>query len=159
MNSQIFIIKKIFIITLVFLNISCVNKKVINGQLPDAEILSTLKIGVDKKEIIEQVLGSPSFKGDLGDNSMYYVASVFEEIAFLDPNLIDQKVLQIEFNKNNVLKNIYFYKKNEGRNIVMSKNFTQTKGRKIGFFEQMFSNFGLPSIGKGPLIGSGRAGD
>ena len=142
------------------LNISCVNTKVVNGQLPDANLLSALKIGKDKKDLVEKILGSPSFKGELGDNSIYYVFSVSSKIAFMDPTLIDQKVLQLKFDKENTLEKVMLFKKDDVEKIVMSAKTTKTAGKKIGFFEQLISNIGVPGMGRGgPVIGSGRASD
>tara|TARA_B100001057_G_scaffold451032_1_gene493639 strand:- start:768 stop:1244 length:477 start_codon:yes stop_codon:yes gene_type:complete len=142
------------------LNISCVNTKVVNGQLPDAELLSALKIGKDKKNLVEKILGSPSFKGELGDNSIYYVFSVSSKIAFMNPTLIDQKVLQVKFDKENILEKVMLFKKDDVEKIVMSAKTTKTAGKTIGFFEQLISNIGVPGMGRGgPAIGSGRASD
>ena len=42
----------------------------------------------------------------------------------------------------------------------MSAKTTKTAGKKIGFFEQLISNIGVPGMGRGgPVIGSGRASD
>ena len=106
------------------------------------------------------MLGSPSFNGDLGDNSLYYVFTVKQKFAFLDPKVIDHKVLQLKFSKDNTLKNINLYKQNDLENVVMSQNFTVTSGRKISLLEQLISNIGVPGMGRGgPIIGSGRASD
>ncbi len=150
----------IFLCLFFTLNISCVNTKVVNGQLPDADLLSALKIGKDKKNLVEKILGSPSFKGELGDNSIYYVLSVSSKIAFMNPTLIDQKVLQVKFDKENILEKVILFRKEDVENIVMSAKTTKTAGKKIGFFEQLISNIGVPGMGRGgPAIGSGRASD
>ena len=142
------------------LNISCVNTKVVNGQLPDADSLSTLKIGKDKKKLVEKILGSPSFNGELGDNSIYYVLSISSKIAFMNPTLIDQKVLQVKFDKEDILEKVMLFKKDDVEEIVMSAKTTKTAGKKTGFFEQLISNIGVPGMGRGgPAIGSGRASD
>lgn len=142
------------------LNISCVNTKVVNGQLPDADLVSTLKIGSDKKNVVKKILGSPSFEGELGDNSIYYVLSVSSKFAFLDPELINQKVLQVKFNNKNILEKVMLFRKDDIEKVVMSNNSTKTAGKKIGFFEQLISNIGVPGMGRGgPAIGSGRASD
>tara|TARA_B100000989_G_scaffold289881_1_gene262340 strand:+ start:1479 stop:1988 length:510 start_codon:yes stop_codon:yes gene_type:complete len=152
--------KLTLVILILLLNISCVNTKVVNGQLPDANVLSALKIGKDKKGFVKKMLGSPSFNGDLGDNSLYYVFTVKQKFAFLDPKVIDHKVLQLKFSKDNTLKNINLYKQNDLENVVMSQNFTVTSGRKISLLEQLISNIGVPGMGRGgPIIGSGRASD
>ena len=87
---------------------SCVSKKIINGNLPDADTISLLKIGQDDKNSITQILGEPSFKGSLGDNAYYYVGSLKSKIAFLKSNVKKQYILELKFSKNNKLKNIYF---------------------------------------------------
>ncbi|MDC3091867.1 outer membrane protein assembly factor BamE [Rickettsiales bacterium] len=156
-------LKKIIYLTLIsnllVFNTSCVNKKIVNGQLPDAEMLSKLRVNEDSKQIIKQLLGSPSFKGELGDNSFYYFSTVSDQIAFLEPDLIDQKIIQLKFNSKDILQKIYLYKKNDSKEVVMSSNFTKTTGREISLLEQMISNFGLGMGTKGPILGSGRTGD
>ena len=105
--------KLILIFLTLSLNISCVNTKVVNGQLPDANILTALKIGKDKKKIVKKMLGYPSFEGDLGDNSLYYVFTVKQKFAFLEPRVLDHKVLQLKFSKDNTLENINLYQEND----------------------------------------------
>ena len=152
--------KLILIFLILSLNISCVNTKVVNGQLPDANILTALKIGKDKKKLVKNMLGYPSFEGDLGDNSLYYVFTVKQKFAFLNPKVLDHKVLQLKFSEDNTLKIINLYKKSDLEKIEMSQNFTVTSGRKISLLEQLISNFGVPGMGRGgPIIGSGRASD
>ena len=142
-------------------NISCVNTKVVNGQLPDANILTALQIGKDKKGLVKKMLGSPSFNGNLGDNSLYYVFTVKKKIAFLEPKILDHKVLQLKFSKDDTLKNINLYQKSDLEEVEMSKNFTLTSGKKITLLEQLISNvIAVPGMGRGgPIIGSGRASD
>ena len=72
----------LFSIILSFLS-SCASKKIVNGNLPDADTVSILEIGKDNKGSILKILGEPSFKGSLGDNSYYYVGSLKTKIAFL----------------------------------------------------------------------------
>jgi outer membrane protein assembly factor BamE (lipoprotein component of BamABCDE complex) len=156
-------LKRIIHITIIFnlitFNTSCVNKKIVNGQLPDGEILAKLRLNEDDKQIINQLLGSPSFKGDFGDNSYYYISTISDKIAFLEPDLIDQKIIQLKFNDKNILQKIYLYKKNDSKEILMSSNSTKTTGREISILEQMISNFGLGMGSKGPILGSGRTGN
>ena len=138
---------------------SCINKKIVNGQLPDGEMLAKLRLNEDNKQVIDQLLGSPSFKGEFGDNSYYYFSSISDKIAFLEPDLIEQKIIQLKFDDTDILNKIYLYKKNDSKEIIMSSNFTKTTGREISILEQMISNFGLGLGTNGPILGSGRTGD
>ena len=153
------IIHTIIILNLFIIITSCVNKKIVNGQLPDGEMLSKLRLNEDNKQVIDQLLGSPSFKGEFGDNSYYYFSTISDKIAFLEPDLIEQKIIQLKFDDKNILSKVYLFEKNDSKEILMSSNFTRTTGREISILEQMISNFGLGMGAKGPILGSGRTGD
>ena len=139
---------------------SCISKKIINGNLPDADTISLLKIGRDDKDSITNILGEPSFKGSLGDNAYYYVGSLKSKIAFLKSNLEEQYILELKFSKNDKLKNIYFYDKLLATDVAMSSLETKTDGAKQSFFQQILGNFGVPGMKRGgPILGSGKADD
>ena len=55
------------------------------------------------------------------------------------------------------LKDIYLFEKSDSRQFTMSQNETETYGKEISFLEQIISNIGLPGLGQGPIIGSGKA--
>ena len=150
-------LKIIFLLVLINIISSCVTKKIVNGQLPDKNLLKTLKVGTDNKTLVVSVLGSPTFHGELSDNSIYYAEVTSEQFAFLDPNIKNQNVIQLEFDKNNILKDIYLFEKSDSRQFTMSQNETETYGKEISFLEQIISNIGLPGLGQGPIIGSGKA--
>ena len=145
-----------FKLVLIF-NQSCVYQKVVNGQLPNVDLVKSLEIGKDKKKTVINILGSPSFIGEYNDNSIYYAKIDSKQIAFLKPDVINQNVLQIEFDSNNTLKNIYLFNKDDGVEVSMSDLETKTTGKKIGIIEQLLGNLGVPGLGRGPIIGSGRA--
>ena len=139
---------------------SCISQKEIHGNLPEAQLVSLLQIGKDNKESVAKILGQPTFKGALGDNSFYYVGTVNSKIAFLDPSVQEQYVLELNFTKGNKLKNIFIYDENQTMNVAMSSLETKSSGTKETFFQQLIRNFGVPGAGKrGVIIGSGKAED
>ena len=139
---------------------SCISKKIINGNLPDADTISLLKIGQDDKNSVAKILGEPSFKGSLGDNAYYYVGSLKSKIAFLKSNVKEQYILELKFSKTDKLKNIYFYDKSLSTDVAMSSLKTKTDGAKQSFFQQILGNFGVAGMKRGgPILGSGKADD
>ena len=153
-------IKKIFSLLILFCLNSCISQKEIHGNLPEAQLVSLLKIGKDTKKTVSQILGQPTFFGALGDNSFYYVGTVNSKIAFLDPEVNEQYVLELNFDKSNRLKKVYIYDEKQSMDIAMSSLETKTSGSKETFFQQLIRNFGVPGMGKGgPIIGSGKADD
>ncbi len=139
---------------------SCISQKEIHGNLPEAQLVSLLQPGKDNKESVSKILGQPTFRGALGDNSFYYVGTVNSKIAFLDPSIDQQYVLELNFDKSNTLKKIYIYDENQSMDIAMSSLETKSSGQKETFFQSLIRNFGVPMGGKrGVIIGSGKAED
>ena len=136
---------------------SCVSQKLVHGNLPDAQLVSILKIGIDSKKSTTQILGEPTFRGVLGDNSFYYVGTVNSKLAFLDPKLDTQFILEINFDKNNKLKKLYLYDEDESIDVSMSSLETKHSGKKLTFLQQIFGNIGVAGVGRGTIIGSGKA--
>ena len=147
-----------FVLLLVLFSLnSCISQKLVHGNLPDAQLVSILKVGVDSKKTTIKILGEPSFKGVLGDNSFYYVGTVNSKIAFLNPKLDNQFVLELNFDKNDKLKKLYLYDEKESINVSMSTLETKHSGKKLTFLQQIFGNIGVGSMGRGTIIGSGKA--
>ena len=147
----------LFTLLMLFSLNSCVSQKLVHGNLPDAQLVSILKIGIDSKKSTTQILGEPTFRGVLGDNSFYYVGTVNSKLAFLDPKLDTQFILEINFDKNNKLKKLYLYDEDERIDVSMSSLETKHSGKKLTFLQQIFGNIGVGSVGRGTIIGSGKA--
>ncbi len=139
---------------------SCVSKKIVNGNLPDADMISILKVGKDDKNSVVDLLGDPSFRGSLGDNSYYYVGTLSSKVAFLNPSVEEQYILELNFDKKSLLKSIYFYDKSSSADIAMSSLETKSDGAKQTILQQLLGNFGVPGMKRGgPILGSGKAED
>ena len=149
--------KFLFVPLILFLLNSCVSQKLVHGNLPEADLVSILKVGIDNKKTTTKILGEPTFKGVLGDNSFYYVGMVNSKLAFLDPKLDSQFILELNFDKNNKLKKLYLYDEEESIDVSMSSLETIHSGKKLTFLQQIFGNIGVGSMGRGTIIGSGKA--
>ena len=153
-------ISKIFLLIL-FIT-SCSGKQIVSGNLPDLQRLSLLEIGKDNKKSVENMLGSPSFRGALGDNSYYYIGTLSSKFAFLKQKVDKQYIIELKFNKKSLLKDVYFYDKSKSIDVAMSNMQTSIYGVKKSFFRNLIDNFGLGAGGLrrgGPIIGSGKADD
>jgi len=147
----------LFTLLILFSLNSCISQKLVHGNLPDAQLVSILKVGIDSKRSTTEILGEPTFRGVLGDNSFYYVGTVNSKLAFLDPKLDTQFILEINFDKNNKLKKLYLYDEDESIDVSMSSLETKHSGKKLTFLQQIFGNIGVGGMGRGTIIGSGKA--
>ena len=77
-----------------------------HGYVPSQETLQQLKVGVDTRATVDDVIGAPSAAGVLTDGDYYYVRSRVREYGALRPQVVDRQVLAISFNQNDTIANI-----------------------------------------------------
>jgi len=98
--------------------------------------------GVDDKNRVTQLLGSPSTISAFQDRTWYYVSRRTEQTAFLDPSVVDQEVLAISFNDQNVVDDMKIYGLENGRMVAMNDKITPTYGNNLTMISSCSGNLG-----------------
>ena len=143
------ILKIIFSILFFQLN-SCGLKVVENhGQIYEKNInFEELQVGKTTRNEIVQLLGSPSTTSNFDDEqSWIYISSQFKKFVFLDGSNTDQKILILSFNQN-TLKNKELLSKNDINNIEYEETLTDSRGKKVNWIKDFFSNLNPDPYGK-----------
>jgi outer membrane protein assembly factor BamE (lipoprotein component of BamABCDE complex) len=126
-----------------------------HGYLAKPGVFDQVQKGMSKSEV-EAVLGSPSttasvnFQGD----SYYYISSVTEQRAFLNPKEVDRQVIAVRFDQNDQVASFGQYGLEDGRIIDVNTRETPSAGREFSILRQIFGNLGKPGLpgqsGAGP---------
>ena len=143
------ILKIIFAILFFQLN-SCGLKVVENhGQIYEKNInFKELQVGKTTKNEIVELLGSPSTTSNFDDEqSWIYISSEFKKFVFLDGSNTDQKILILSFNQN-TLKNKELLSKNDINNIEYEETLTDSRGKKVNWIKEFFTNLNPNPYGK-----------
>ena len=143
------ILKIIFAILFFQLN-SCGLKVVENhGQIYEKNTnFKDLQVGKTTKNEIVELLGSPSTTSNFDDEqSWIYISSQFKKFIFLDGSNTDQKILILSFNQN-TLKNKKLLSKNDINNIEYEETLTDSRGKKVNWIKDFFSNLNPDPYGK-----------
>lgn len=117
------------------------------GYIPEERLTSAIRPGVDDQTSVRQMLGSPSISSMFDNQRWYYVTSTTEQIAFLRPKTISGEVLAINFNDKGVVSEVSKIPLSEARTIDPVNDKTPSRGRELGFWEQIFGNIGRFSGG------------
>ncbi len=112
----------------------------VHGYMPPEADIARIKPGVDTTATVEEILGLPAGNGIVRDSAWYYVESTFENYTYHAPKVLDRKVLAVNYDKNGVVAGIARYGIKDGRVVDLANETTQTGGRQIGVFEQLFGN-------------------
>jgi outer membrane protein assembly factor BamE (lipoprotein component of BamABCDE complex) len=133
----------------------CSNPVDQRGNLPEKDALDQIKPGVTDKATVTRLLGSPSSVAAFDPSTWYYVSQKTKEIAFFKPELIDQEVVAIDFDKDGVVRDVRHRGLQDRQDITPNPNATPAPGREFSFLEQLIGNFGKFSGGSSPVGGPG----
>src|SRR3546814_21200364 len=67
----------------------------LRGNTPDPEDVAVIKAGVQSRQDVVDLLGSPSAVSTFEDRKWYYIGQKTQEIAFMKPEVVDRQVLVI----------------------------------------------------------------
>ena len=112
------------------------------GNVPDPDQVVQINPGVDDKNRVTQLLGSPSTISAFQDRTWYYISRRTEQTAFLDPKVVEQEVLAISFNDSNIVDDMKVYGLENGRMIDMNQKVTPTYGNDLTLMQQLLGNLG-----------------
>lgn len=125
-------------------SVACAPRQDFRGTAIDEDKLKLVQVGQTTEPQVGALLGSPSTISTFPDWGVtyYYISSETETVAFLAPELIDQQVLAIAFDKDNRVKEIKRYGMKDGKQIAFVERETPTRGKELTFLEQIFGNLG-----------------
>ncbi len=120
------------------------------------EALNTTKIKEhkDTKRSVLEKLGSPSiksaFSGKAGQpfEDWYYIAKKAEREAFFAPEVKEQLIVKVRFNKSGRLVKIQKLNKVDAHDIQPCEDSTESKGYETSLLREVFGNFGKYGVRK-----------
>ena len=118
-----------------------------HGYMPSDEDLEQIKVGVDTKETVNQVIGAPSTSGVLNNSGYYYVRSRIKEFGIQKPEEIERQVLAISFDSAGKVTNIERFGLQDGQIVPLSRRVTSSSIENKGFLRQLMGNLGRFAAG------------
>ena len=112
------------------------------GYVPDQETIERVRAGVDNRDSVARMLGSPSSVATFDDRTWYYVSKRTERVAFFNDKVVDQRVLAVAFDETGLVSELRQYTLEDGRIIDPVTRKTPTLGRELNIIEQLFGNIG-----------------
>jgi outer membrane protein assembly factor BamE (lipoprotein component of BamABCDE complex) len=132
----------VWLMGLLFLLAACAPTIQQEGNVPDADQVVQINPGVDDKNRVTQLLGSPSAVSAFQDRTWYYISRRTEQTAFLDPQVVEQEVLAISFDSQNIVQDMKIYGLEDGRMVAMVDRVTPTHGNDLTIMQQVLGNLG-----------------
>lgn len=128
------------------------------GNLPTPEQLGQIKPGVTDKATVTRIIGSPSSVAAFDNDTWYYISQKTKAVAFFKPEVIDQEVVAIDFDKDGMVRDIRHRGMADRVEVTPDPNATPAPGREFTFWEQLVGNFGRFSNSSGSNSSGGAGG-
>ncbi|CAN0504426.1 unnamed protein product [Laminaria digitata] len=126
-----------------------------HGNIPETELIESIRIGSSNREQISAMLGNPSAVATFDKESWYYVGMRTSQIAFLEPEILERKVLVVHFDEQGIVRQVEHLDQQDGRDVQIVDRKTPTRGKELTILEQLLGNVGKFS---GPAVDDGSAG-
>ena len=104
-------------------------------------MLAQVRVGTSKPEV-ERLLGSPSATSTIEGRNFYYISSILETTAFYEPKEVDRRIIAINFDEQDLVRNIADYRLKDGKVFDFISRKTPTKGKELTVLQQLFGNIG-----------------
>jgi outer membrane protein assembly factor BamE (lipoprotein component of BamABCDE complex) len=131
--------------SLVLLLSSCAPSVRNRGNLLEPEKLAEIKVGESTREDCVNKLGSPTEVGTFDENVWYYFGRRTEQYSFLDPEVIEQKAVEIRFDDQGVVTAVNVLDPGQCQEVSPVARSTPTYGHDMTFIEQLVGNLGAVS--------------
>ena len=112
------------------------------GNKPDEEQVVQINPGVDDKNRVAELIGTPSTISTFDDRTWYYISKRTETTAFFDPDVKDQEILAVSFTEEGIVDSLRLYGQEDGRTVAYVDRVTPTEGHEITLMQQLFGNLG-----------------
>jgi len=118
-----------------------------HGYLPLDTDLKNVVIGIDTRNSVTELLGSPSGSGVLEDGAIFYISTKIKNFLFYEPKVVSRDMIVVSFDDRDLVENIEKFTLEDGRVVVLSRRVTSApvKGPKI--LSQIFGNLGNADAG------------
>ena len=118
------------------------------GYVIDQQQIDLVPVGSSREQVL-LALGSPSTTATFGNEVFYYISQTRRRpVAFMNPRLIDQRVLAVYFGEDNRVTQIANYGLKDGKVFDFISRTTPTGGKDQNFIGQILTGAGsaLPSL-------------
>ncbi len=120
---------------------ACIKNTDLVGYTFKNENLDQIKLG-STSAYVQNTLGSPSVTSAYGDKVWYYISTEYESVAFFEPKIKNQKIVEIAFDDAEKITEIKQYSAKDARDIKISRDKTSAGGADIGIMQQLLGNVG-----------------
>ncbi|MFS8038270.1 outer membrane protein assembly factor BamE [Xanthobacter sp. AM11] len=100
--------------------------------------LEQVPVGSSQEQVL-LVLGTPSTVATVNGEAFFYISQTAQKVAFLKPEITEQKVLVVYFDKNKRVSRVAQYGLKDGKVFDFVSQTTPTSGEEVSLIKQLIN--------------------
>lgn len=112
------------------------------GNMVEPERVKEIVQGTSRAEDVAAILGTPTHVGTFDNTRWYYIGQKTEKTAFFQPEVIERRILVVQFDPQGVVQEVKQMDAAAGQEVEIVDRTTPTSGRELTFMEQLLGNVG-----------------
>ncbi len=120
----------------------CVAQYRLHGYTPSDDDLANILVGVDTRDTVAEVIGTPTTSGVARSDAYYYVSKNVRSYGMREPEIVDRQIVAIRFDEAGVVSSIERYTLQDGKVVPLSRRVTGNNANDVPFLTQLFGNIG-----------------
>ena len=119
----------------------CFSESYQKGYIVPEGALEQIPIGASQEQVLI-VLGTPSTVATVSGEAFYYISQRAErKVAFLQQEVVDQRVVAVYFDKARRVERLADYGRKDGKVFDYVSRTTPTTGRELSYINNLFQAF------------------
>lgn len=120
----------------------CAAEVTTHGYAPPEEMVASVVEGVDTRGSVRRKIGRPGATGTFTEDGWYYVSTTVSKMAFYAPEIVDRRIIAVEFNDVDRVTSVRRYGLEDGQLVDLETRTTPTFGRELTILQQVLGNLG-----------------
>ena len=112
------------------------------GYIADEELIGAIQPGVDNEISVIAAPCNTTVRSTFDESTWYYISTNTTKRSFFLPKPVKRDILAVNFDGSGVVQDVTRYDLADARSVNPRNAKTPTRGRELGFFEQIFGNIG-----------------
>jgi len=113
-----------------------------HGEHLEADRLALVRPGVQNRDDVARLLGSPSSTSPFGEDTWYYISDVVETRSIFDREVTERQVVTIRFDPQGIVREVDSFGLEKGREVELVERETPSFGESMSFLNQLMGNLG-----------------
>ena len=124
------------------LTAGCAGQLNTHGDRLEANRLSQIRPGMQTRDDVARILGSPSSTSVFGEENWYYISDLVETRSIFDRETKDRQVVNIRFDNSGVVREVDTFGLERGTAVELVERETPTFGETVTLVNQVMGNLG-----------------